>query len=154
CTKTLVGDQPEQTPRATFEYLWEEVRTKYSFMTYKALDWDSVYAHYSPLILPEMTQEALFRVLADMMNELRDGHANLVSPYTYSNYYAISLGRPENYDGRLLLERYYLRDINSYYITGPFQHTVLDTLGKKFGLISYRSFSNGFSGAQLSFVFE
>jgi len=154
CTKSFTGDQPEQTPRATFEYLWEEVRTKYSFMAYKELNWDSVYATYSPLIRPDMSEEALFRVLANMMNELRDGHANLISPFTYSNYYPIFLDRPENYDSRLLLEHYYLRDINKYYITGPFQHTVLDTLGKRFGLISYRSFSNGFSGAELNFVFE
>lgn len=154
CTKTFIGDQPEQNPRATFEYLWEEVRTKYSFMTYKGLNWDSVYAQYSPLIRPDMSQEALFRVLADMTNELRDGHANLQSPFTYSNYYPIFLGRPENYDGRLVLERYFLRNINRYYITGPFQHAVLDTLGKRFGLISYRSFSNGFSGAELNFVFQ
>jgi len=154
CTKTFIGDQPEQSPRATFEYLWEEVRTKYSFLAYKGLNWDSVYAEYSPMIRPDMSQEQLFRVLADMTNELRDGHANLQSPFTFSNYYPIFLGRPENYDGRLVLERYFLRDINRYFITGPFQHTVLDTLGKRFGLISYRSFSSGFSGAELNFVFQ
>lgn len=154
CTKAFLGDQPDASPRASFEYLWEEIKTKYSFLEYKGVHWDSVYTSYSPRIRPDMSQEALFRVLAEMMNELRDGHVNLSSPFTYSVYYPVFLGRPENYDGRLLQERYLLRDINSYYITGPFQHTVLDTLGKKFGLITYRSFMNGFSPADLNFVFE
>lgn len=154
CTKSFVGEQPDASPRATFDYLWEEIRTKYSFLEYKAVNWDTVYANYSPLIRPDMSQEALFRVLAEMMNELRDGHVNLTSPFTYSVYYPVFLGRPENFDGRLLQERYLLRDINKYFITGPFQHTVLDTLGKRFGLITYRSFMNGFSGTDLNFVFE
>jgi len=154
CTDAFLGEQPKQAPRDTFEYLWEEIRTKYSYLGYKEVDWDSVYTKYSPLIRPDMSQEALFRVLADMMNELRDGHVNLMSPFTYSVYYPIFLGRPENYDGRLLLERYLLRDIEQYFITGPFQHTVLDTLGKRFGLITYRSFSSGFSSADLNFVFQ
>lgn len=154
CNDAFLGDQPDTNPRATFDYLWEEVRTKYSFLAYKSVDWDAVYAKYSPQIQPAMSQEALFRVMAEMLNELRDGHANLQSPFTYSVYYPIFIGRPENYDARLLLERYLLRDINRYFITGPFQHTVLDTLGKRFGLITYRSFSSGFSGADLSFVFQ
>ncbi len=154
CTKAFLGEQPNASPRANFDYLWEEVRTKYSFLEYKGVNWDTVYANYSPRIRPEMSQEALFRVLAEMLNELRDGHVNLSSPFTYSVYYPVFLGRPQNYDGRLLQERYLLRDINKYYITGPFQHTVLDTLGKRFGLISYRSFMNGFSGTELNFVME
>ncbi len=152
CTKPFLGDQPENSPRENFEYLWEQIRQKYSFLTYKQIDWDEVYNRYSPRIRPDMSDEALFRVLEAMTNELRDGHANLFAPFTFSNYYPVFLNSPVNYDSRLLLEHYMLRYPEKYFVTGPFQHTVLDTLGLKIGLISYRSFSGSFSGAELDFV--
>lgn len=152
CDKAFVGEQPENTPIATFDYLWQEVKDKYSYLDYKQLDWDSIYMRYRPFIRPDMTEEALFRQLEAMMNEMRDGHANLYTPFSFSRYYPLFLNRPENYNNRLVLEHYFLRNPDQYFVTGPFQHTVLDTLGLQIGLISYRSFSSSFSQADLQFV--
>jgi hypothetical protein len=154
CTKAFIGGQPEVSPRDVFEELWQQINLKYSYMQYKGLDWEAVYATYSPQINPNMTDIELFRVLEAMMNELRDGHANLVAPFSISNYYPVFLNSPENFRGRLVLEHYLRRNPQEHFITGPFQHTVLDTLGKKIGLLTYRSFSSGFSSADLDFIFS
>lgn len=149
---SFIGEQPESGPREVFEELWSQVQLKYSFMQYKNLNWDDVYNKYNGQVTPGMSDIELFRVLEAMMNELRDGHANLVAPFSFSNYYPIFLNSPENFDGRLLLASYLRRYPDQHFITGPFQHTVLDTLGLKVGLMTYRSFSSGFSEADLDFV--
>lgn len=152
CSNLFVGDQPESDARAVFERLFSEIEEKYSFLDFKGINTDSLYARYSSQIQPGMDDIALFRVLEGMVNELRDGHANLVAPFTFSNYYPLWLNSPENYDGRLLLERYLRRNPSRHFITGPFQHTIIDTAGVRVGLMTYRSFSNGFSEEDLDFV--
>lgn len=154
CSSSFLGEQPDDDARENFEYLWKEVQLKYSFLDYKGIHWDSVYTVYSGRIQPQMSQEALFELLADLTNTLRDGHANLFAPFDYSVYYPTFLNHPENYDARLLLERYFLRDSVRYRITGPFQHTVLDTLGRRIGLVAYRSFSSSFNRAEIDYVLQ
>lgn len=154
CSNLFVGNQPESDSRAVFERLFSEIEEKYSFLDYKGINTDSLYARYSSQIQPGMDDIALFRVLEGMMNELRDGHANLSAPFTFSNYYPLWLNSPENYEGRLLLERYLRRNPSRHFITGPFQHTIIDTAGVRVGLMTYRSFSNGFSEQDLDFVME
>lgn len=152
CTNIFIGEQPESGPREVFEELWTQIQLKYSFLQYKNLNWDDIYNKYNGQVTPGMSDIELFRVLEAMMNELRDGHANLFAPFTFSNYYPIFLNSPENFSGRLLLTSYLRRYPERHFITGPFQHTVLDTLGIKVGLMTYRSFSAGFSQDDLDFV--
>ncbi len=154
CDKLWVGEQPAEDPRAVFEAFWTEIEEKYSYLDYKNLNWNQVYQTYSPMIRPGMDDTELFRVLEAMMNELKDGHANLFTPFTYSTYRPLFLSRPTNFDARLILERYLLRDSLSFFTTGPIQHTVLDTLGKRIGLMTYRDFTQTPSEAQLDFVMD
>lgn len=154
CTDAFVGKQPEDNPREVFEHLWGELERKYSYLDYKGLNWDSVYVRYSAQVQPGMDEVALFRLLEAMMNELRDGHANLEAPFSFSNYYPLWLNSPENFNGRLLLERYLRRDPSRHFITGPFSHTIIDTAGVRVGLVTYRSFMNGFSSDELDFVLQ
>ena len=154
CDQLWVGEQPADDPRAVFETLWTEIEGKYSYLDYKNLDWNRVYQTYSPMIRPGMNELELFRVLEAMMNELQDGHANLFTPFTYSAYRPLFLSRPTNFDARLVLERYFLRDSLSFFTTGPIQHAILDTLGKRIGLMAYRDFTQSPSEAQLDFVMD
>ncbi|HYV95562.1 MAG TPA: S41 family peptidase, partial [Chitinophagales bacterium] len=101
-----------------------------------------------------MLNEDLFSILGTMMNILRDGHVNLTSPFNISNYYPIFLNSPQNYDGRLVLEHYLLRDSAQYYITGSLQNTIIDTLGVRVGYIRYSSFLNPVSSYDISYVIK
>lgn len=100
-------DVPEyaDNPRGNFEALWTILDEHYCFFEYKDVDWQAVRTEYSRKIDDRMTDEELFRVCADMLLELRDGHTNLVSPFDMSRYW-IWEQYPQNYDERLILEHY------------------------------------------------
>jgi hypothetical protein len=145
CRKLIIEKPVENTPTSNFEYLWTQIRNKYSFMDYKGLNWDAVHAKYAPQINDKMSNQAFFSVMEDMMNELKDGHANLFSPYRTSNYLPVFTGSPVNYNGDLVFRNYILRDPKNYYQIGPFTLTTWDTLGVKVGYMRYSSFLNAVS---------
>ena len=45
-----------------------------------------------------MNQYVLFDVLGDMLNELKDGHTNLISTFNMSRYWDWYLDYPDNFD--------------------------------------------------------
>ncbi len=86
----VTEDHFDNTPEGNFEALWQIIDRQYCFLDYKnqeyGLDWDEVHDRYAQRISPDMNSEQLFEVLADMLNELRDGHVNLSSALKYSQY--------------------------------------------------------------------
>ena len=79
----------ENSPKGNFEALWHIIDTKYCFLDYKnkeyGLDWDEVYRRYSNRLTDDMSNKELFQVLAEMLEELRDGHVNLVAAHETSS---------------------------------------------------------------------
>lgn len=146
CEGFLIEDDPENTNRSNFEYLWKECDEKYSFFEYKGIDWDAVYQRYSPRVNNNISQDSFFRVMFAMLNELRDGHVNLISPFNVSRY-EISLLGPQNIDERLVLEAYLGAD---YYSTGPFRHNFL--ADRRIGYVRYSSFANRVSEFDMNFI--
>ena len=152
CHKIFIDTDVASTARNNFDYLWNDIHNRYSYLDYKGIDWNKAYDTLSPKVHDGMLNEDLFNVLATMMNILRDGHVNLTSPFNLSNYYPIFLGSPQNYDGRLVLQHYLLRDPLKYYVTGSLQNTIIDTLGVRVGYIRYSSFSSSVSSYDISYV--
>ncbi|MBK6949665.1 MAG: S41 family peptidase [Haliscomenobacter sp.] len=146
CDQIILDENPGITPRENFEYLWKECDEKYAFFEYKSIDWDEVYRRYSPRVSNSINQDSLFKVLFAMLNELRDGHVNLVAPFNVSRY-EISLLGPENIDERLVLEKYLKAD---YYDTGPFKHNFI--ADGQVGYIRYPSFSGSVGEFDLNFM--
>ncbi len=118
CEDLLFEENASSRPRDNFDYLWNQARDRYSFFEYKNIDWDAVYTQYSPRVRNNMTEVELFDVLFEMLNELKDGHVNLFSPFNISRY-EFQLTAPENYNSRLIRDNY-LRS-NSF-VTGAFIH--------------------------------
>ena len=154
CRKLIIDKPVENTPTANFEYLWTQINEKYSFMDYKGLDWNAVHAKYAPRIQDNMSNQAFFSAMEDMMNELKDGHANLFSPYRTSNYMPIFTGSPANYSGNLVFRNYILRDPKNYFEIGPFTLTTWDTLGVKVGYMRYDSFQDNVSDNNMQTVLQ
>jgi len=121
CEEVFLEEELANDARTNFEYLWQQCDEKYSFFEYKNVDWDSVYSEYSPRVANGMSADSLFRVLWDMMNELRDGHVNLIAPFNVSRFDVDLLG-PDNIDFRVVRENY-LSD--RYYTTTPIIHDIL-----------------------------
>jgi len=152
CENIFINQDVANNPQENFDYLWNDIENRYSYLDYKDVDWNEVYDTLSPKIQDGMSNIELFNVLASMLNTLRDGHVNLESWFNISNYYPIFLSSPQNYDSRLVLERYLLRVPSRYYITGALQNTVIDTLGVRVGYIRYSSFLSSVPDYDISFV--
>jgi hypothetical protein len=141
-------EEPADDPITNFEVMWKTVDEKYAFFEYKGIDWDAVYATYRPQINNGMSSYKLFGVLADMMNELQDGHVNLTAPFDISRY-DFKRNAPENFDFRLLKDHYIGWD---YRITGSLINTTFVRDSIPIGYIYYGSFSNTVQSADIDFV--
>lgn len=149
CEKALFKKEGATTNAVeNFDYLWKELDIRYAYFDYKNINWDSIYAQYRPKVYEDMTEDSLFNVMGAMLNELRDGHVNLISPFNISVFDVELLG-PENIDDRVILENYIGTD---RVITGPFTHNFLRN--KEIGYIRLRSFPGTVSNTHLSYMLE
>lgn len=148
CEKVLMEKEVADDPVTNFESMWQTVDTKYSLFDYKGIDWDQVYSEYRPKISDGMNRYELFFVLGDMLNELKDGHVNLIAPFDISRY-DFESDAPENFNFRLLQDHYIGWD---YLITGPLINTILVRDNVKIGYIYYGSFSSTVQNADIDFV--
>jgi hypothetical protein len=141
-------EQPADDPVTNFEYLWNTANEKYSFFEYKGINWNLVYDTYRPQINNGMNDYQLFEVLKNMMNQLYDGHVNLIAPFDYSRYH-FKYNSPENFDFRLLKDNYIGWN---YRVTGSLVNTIFERDEHKIGYIYYGSFSSTVQSADIDFV--
>lgn len=148
CEKVLMEKEPGDDPVSNFESLWNTANEKYSFFEYKNINWNDVYAEYRPQITDDMSDYQLFAVVANMMNELKDGHVNLTAPFDISRY-TFKYYAPENFNFRLLQDNYIGWD---YRITGALVNTTFERAEKTIGYIYYGSFARFVQNADIDFT--
>ena len=85
CGNTLIGSDPADTPRSNFQILWENFDRYYALFEFKNIDWNALYAVYSPQVTERMDDRALFDVMSAMLAHLKDGHVDLRTPFAYFN---------------------------------------------------------------------
>ena len=129
-------EEHTNNPRGNFEALWTVLDEHYCFFKEKGVDWDAVHDKYVRRVGPEMTREELFKVCSDMLDELRDGHVNLTSPFNTSYYRRWWSDYPQNFSKRLIEESYF--NFN-YRQTGGLMYGLLN---ENIGYIYYGSFSS------------
>ena len=134
-------------PRENFEYLWNQVDRHYSYFDVKEIDWNEVKTRYNESIHDEMSEEELFRVLGNMMNELRDDHTNLVSPFNISMY-EVALNYQPNYNERTIRD-YYIPEMMH---TGSLAHNFVD--GDSIAYVRYSSFMSPVTNEDMDFVLQ
>jgi len=150
CEKVLMEKEPVDDPVNNFEYLWNTANEKYSFFEYKGIDWNAIYNEYRPQIYPEMKDGELFYLLADIMNQLKDGHVNLTAPFDVSRY-IFKFDAPENFNFRLLQDNYIGWN---YRVTGSLINTSFERNGYEIGYIYYGSFSRTIQSADIDFAVQ
>lgn len=148
CEKVLMEKETVDDPVTNFENLWQTANDKYSFFEYKNINWDEVYNQYRPQVYNSMSDQALFDVLKNMLNELKDGHVNLTAPFDISRY-NFKANAPENFNFRLLKDHYIGWD---YRVTGALVNTIIKRGQHQIGYIYYGSFSNFVENADIDFV--
>ena len=67
---------PDDSGLEDFEKLWNTTNTYYPFFEFKGIDWDHIHAIYQPEFI-ECGEERKIELLGNLLNELKDGHANL-----------------------------------------------------------------------------
>ncbi len=105
-----------------------------------------MYREYSPRVTDETNVVELFDICAEMLDELRDGHVNLVSPFATSYYKKWWSDYPQNFDSRLL-DEYYLHF--GGYTRGGFTYAILND---SIAYVRYPSFASTVSETTLDWM--
>ena len=145
----ITEEVPDNTPQGNFEALWKIIDTKYCFLDYKnkeyGLDWNEIHRRYQNRLTDDMTNKQLFQVLAEMLNELRDGHVNLMTYHETSQYREWYDQYPTNFVDTI--QRIYLG--KDYKAIGGIKYQILED---NIGYIYYGSFSNAIGESNLDEV--
>lgn len=133
-------------PYGNFDALWHIIDTRYCYLDEKGIDWESIRGEYRARVTPKTTDGQLFSLCAAMLDELRDGHVNLVAPFNTSYYSKWWTDYPQDFNKRTL-EEYYIgfdcpRTSGIYYTMMP------DSIGYMY----YPSFSAGIGALNLDYI--
>lgn len=147
CEKAIFKKKGQSSDAVkNFDYLWEQVDKRYAYFDYKKVDWQQIYNKYRAKVYNDMSEDSLFKVMGNMLNELRDGHVNLISPFNVSVFDVELLG-PDNVDDRVVLEHYIGTD---RVITGPFTHDFLRN--EEIGYVRLHEFPGTVDDTQLDYI--
>lgn len=128
CTSCVTSEDFADNNHGTFEALWTMLDEHYCFFGYKqkeyGLDWNEVHERYARQIDESMKDDALFQVLSNMTNELRDGHCNITAGSDYSSYAQWYEAYPMNFSDSL--QHKYLGDKSDFRSTGGMKYRVLE----------------------------
>lgn len=125
-----------------FELLWKTLDQKYCFFEYKNINWKDVYTRYSERISENMSNDAFFDVMGEMLSELQDGHVNLIANHNVARYWKWFEDYPDNFDEKI--QKNYLG--TDYSIAAGMKYKVLED---NIGYIYYGSFSSGIGEGNL-----
>lgn len=149
CERAFMEKDEPSNPVNVFDYLWDQVDRNYTLFDVKGINWDSVREVYRPMVNDDMSDEELFKVCADMLNTLRDGHTNLFSSFDVSRndsvYY--KMYAEKNIDPDVVLLNYLT--VN-YHTTGSFAHNSIRD--GQVAYLRYTSFANDISDYDLKYV--
>jgi len=134
-------------PQGNFKALWTIIDEHYCFFQYKEIDWDEIYSKYSRRIDNNMNNESLFLLLNEMLQELKDGHVNLSTPFDIGRYWKWFEDYPKNFN-RNLLENYLG---SNYSISGGVRYKILED---NIGYMYYGDFSSGLGDANLDYIID
>ena len=80
CADALLPPDPGSGPEEVARAAWEEVDAYYTWFALKGVDWDAEREEYLGRVGPDTGQGALFDILSEMLDRLRDGHVALERP--------------------------------------------------------------------------
>jgi C-terminal processing protease CtpA/Prc len=135
--------------QGNFDALWQIIDTRYCYLDYKKINWDSVKTVYANRFGKDTPEQDMFYILGDMLNELKDGHVNLYSDFDRSRYWKWFTDYPENFNSDLVFSDRYLG--KNYKIAGGFRYEKI--AGGKVGYMYYNDFSNVFTDSNLDYIF-
>lgn len=134
--------QFDNHPKGNFDALWTILDRNYCFFDYKEIDWDAVYLDYSRRITSNMGNDALFKLMGEMLAELQDGHVNLVASHDVTRYWKWQEDYPANFDPAT--QKHYLG--SDYSRASGIWYKILED---NVGYLYYNSFTSDLSDGSL-----
>lgn len=138
------------TWKGNFEALWRTIDTRYCYLDYKHINWDSIHTVYEDRLSLVSNEYDFFKLMGRMLNELKDGHVNLYSAFDKSRYWNWFQDYPTNFREELLYSPRYLG--SDYLISGGMRYGKI--AGGTIGYIYYGDFSSTFSNQNLSYILD
>ncbi len=139
-------DGKPYSARDNFETLWRIIDAHYCYFEDNGVDWQGVHDRYELRLDTIRTTRALFNLCAEMVNELRDGHVNLSSPFDVSYYREWWTDYPQNFN---------LRTLQQYYLDFDY-HTVCGIMYKMLpggvGYMYYPSFNYALGDGNIDYI--
>jgi C-terminal processing protease CtpA/Prc len=90
CEKIILGEDEVNSPENNFEILWNDLDKSYSLFEAKNKDWDNLYSIYRPQVTRNTTDEELWTIMSNLLEQLDDSHVTLYtedeSDYFISGY--------------------------------------------------------------------
>lgn len=133
------------TYKGNFEALWQIIDTRYCYLDYKHIKWDSIHTVYSTQVDTVKSELSFLNTMGNMLAELKDGHVNLYSDFNITRYWKWFTDYPANFSSKLIYKNRYLGD--NYLIAGGFNYARI--ANGRIGYIYYGSFSDGFSSSNI-----
>lgn len=151
CQSVFTESDEPSNPVNVFDYLWNKVDQQYTFFDVKNVDWDAVYEKYRPLVNDEMSDDSLFRVCAAILNELQDGHTNLISSFDISRPDSLtySMTAQSQIDENVVRLNYLTINCHT---TGSFKHNAIRNGAVAY--IRYSSFSSDISDYDMNYIVD
>ena len=137
---------PVNTNAGNFEALWKIIDTKYCYLDYKHINWDSVHTVYKARVDSGMDKYEFFDLMGAMLGELKDGHVNLYSDFDRSRYWKWFTDYPSNFNSNILYSDRYLGE--NYRVAGSMRYNFIDN--GRIGYIYYGDFSDTFTDVNMS----
>lgn len=140
--------QFDDSYEGNFDALWHIVDTRYCYLDYKNINWDSIRTVYKPRLAYVNDKYELFDLFAEMLAELKDGHVNLTSEFDRSRYWKWYTDYPSNFSSSIIYSDRYLGD--KYRSAGGFRYKAI--ADGKVGYMYYSDFSSSFSTANINSI--
>lgn len=138
------------TYKGNFEALWKIIDTRYCYLDYKKINWDSIHTVYADSVEKVTDEFEFFNVMSHMLAELKDGHVNLYSDFNRSRYWNWFTDYAPNFYSDIIYSSRYLGQ--NYRSVGGMHYAKI--AHDSIGYIYYNSFMDTFTDANLSYIFQ
>ncbi len=135
CEKALDLKSVKASPVLVFEEVWKVMDEQYALFSVKGVDWTNTHQIYRQQVTVDMTDAALFKVIDNMLETLKDGHVSLMSASDTATYDGFFTLYSANFNYQNVVNNYLK---NNFKTSGP----VIYKIENNVGYIYYGSFKN------------
>ncbi len=156
CQETLLGPEPDNTPKSIVAILWKAFDENYALFPVKNVNWDSLRTAYDSRISAAQTEDDVWNICTDLLSHLDDGHVDLLGKRVSRLYNSSHNAARKNNDFSLaLVKSTYLNGVKSagagYFTYGRINQGFTS---KSIGYIHLSTFASSGSGNGVDWAYD